>query len=120
MQTNWEEKWSERMICLFSSSHTEILQGGAAAGGDARAGECLGGRDTMAAWARWYRGSFSHETALCGTAQSASEPSPPGQILGWAKLWAMPAPWPCQIVSLAKSWVRLNYGLCQAVSRAKS
>ena len=82
-----------------------------------------GSLGTTAAWARWHGGHGGTAAASatrwhCVARHKA--PSPLGQILGWAKLCAMPAPWPCQIVSRAKPWVMPNHGLCQIVSRAKS
>lgn len=54
LQTSWEEKWLERMICLFSSSHVEMLPGGVAASRDAQAGEHL--PHGLVTRARWHCG----------------------------------------------------------------
>ena len=154
LQTSREEKWFERMICLISSFHAEMLQGGDAAGGDARAGEHLphglvawarwqpghdGSLGTVARWARWHCGSFSHEMALRGTAQSTQPTGPnpglgqvmchaspvavpdcePCQTMGHAKPRAVPDCEPCQIMSCAKLWATPGHKLCQIVDHAR-
>lgn len=58
----------------------------------------------------WHRGSFSHEMALRGVAQSTTGPNPGlGQVMGHA------SPMSC-----AKPRVMPSHGLCQAVSWASS
>lgn len=98
------------MICLFSSSHAEMLQGGDAAGGDAQAGEHL--PHGLVAWAQWQLG---HDGTVGTVTPWQVQPRDGTAWHGtkhpayWAKSWAgpsygpMPAPWPCQVVSHAKS-----------------
>lgn len=86
----------------------------------------LGGTGTMAAWAQWHCG---HHGTMAASATRwhcmawHKAPCPLGQILGWAKLWAMPAPWPsvpdrtlCQILGHAKPGAVPDCEPCQITS----